>query len=136
MVEMVFLFPLIVLMLACMLQMLLVAHLHLKLQRSAVRLAQRVAIGQSSELAQLDLMTEYRNSHQWMIPIARLSRLNLPMWRQYKGESTATAQNCMVVADIGCPLYTNWFATVGLTPVILRAHAELLCEPADIEDPA
>jgi hypothetical protein len=136
MVEMAFLLPLILLVLASMLQILLVADLHMKLQHSAARAAKQLACGQSRLAIEGALMLDYRRSIQGTLPIARLDTPDLRYWRKYCGENTATEHNCMAVADLSCPLFGNWFARVGLKPIALRAHAELPCEPRDIGEPS
>jgi hypothetical protein len=135
-VEMALLIPLVFVLLACMLQILLVIHLHMKMQHSAVMMAQTIAFGQKQILAEPAILAYYGNSLRWGIPLAHSETPPLTAWRHYKGVDTATENNCMAVSEVTCPLFANWFASVGLKPIILRAHAEFPCEPQDLGEPA
>ncbi len=136
MVEMALLLPLVLVILACMLQLLLVIHMHMKLHRSALMMAEQLAMGQSVPVLKAAALVEYRHTLRWGIPIPSVRTEKLEPWRKYNGYKTATATNCMAVAELSYPLFGSWYASVGIAPVILRAHAELPCEPQDTGTPS
>jgi len=133
-VELAFVFPIILLILACMLQLVLVAILHIKLHRSAMRMAENLSMGQSKAVLVATALTEYRQTLRWGTPIPNVYTEALPAWRNYSGVETASGNNCKAIAELSFPLTGNWFASVGVGPMILHARAVLPCEPTGMAE--
>jgi len=135
MVEVAFLFPLILLTLAVLLQLVLVIHMQMRLHRTAMHMAAQLALGQSSAVLEASALAEYRHTFRWGIPVSNTHLEPLKPWRRYKGKNTTTNKNCMAMVDLSYRISGDWYAMVGLRSFILGAHAELPCEPADIALP-
>lgn len=133
-VELAFVFPIILLMLACMLQLVLVVRLHMMLHRSAVRMAAQLAMGQPTADLEASELVQYRHTLRWGVPIPSVHTETLSAWRKYKGIATTSETNCRAIAELSFPLTGSWFASVGLSPLVLHARASLPCEPSGMAE--
>ena len=133
-VEIALVFPLILLMLACMLQLVLLIRLHMMLHRSAVQMAAQIAMGRPASDVEASELVQYRHTLRWGVPIPNVHTEPLPSWRRYRGIQTASQDNCRAVADLSFPLTGSWFASVGLRPLVLHARAVLPCEPSGMAE--
>jgi hypothetical protein len=128
-VETALLIPLLLGLAVCLFQLLLVVHLHMKLHRTAVHMTEQLALGSAPAVVEANALIEYRSSLRWGIPIATAQVENLELWRPYEGMSTATSRNCVAIGTLSYALTTHWLASLRWAPVLLKAQAELPCEP-------
>jgi len=128
-VEWAILFPIVLLMLACLLQLPLLLRLHMRMHTTATRMAAQLAMGRSSAIVQASALYDFRDSFRWGFPIPKTYTEPLPYWRKYKGIGTTDSTNCMAIGELTFPLSGHWFASVGLPTMMLHAKAELPCEP-------
>ncbi len=135
-VEVALLFPMIILMLAFMLQLLLMIHMHMKLHRTALYMAEQMSFGVNKPTVIGMALLDYTKTLRWGLPIPRPKVEPLSSMRRYPGVQTLNHTNCLAIGDITFPLMGSWFASVGIQPIILKAHEELPCEPTGMAEPS
>lgn len=132
-VETALLLPIVFLTLALFLQLLLVVFMQMNLQRSAARVAHRLALGQPSWRAVAPEMAVYGRALRWGRPApGRFGGRSVPLegWKPYPGPLAATPKNCLAIADLSYQLFGDWYVRAGIKPLRLSAHAEMPCEPS------